>query len=105
MREPTVVRWPGRIPAGKSNNELMTTMDLLPTFAKLAGAYPVIAIDLNNFRLQKAKDRGIDICLNPSETDNLTETVRSHCVTDGVDLLIEATGIPAVYPIALQGVA
>ena len=38
MREPTVVRWPGKIPAGKPNDELMTAMDLLPTFAKLAGA-------------------------------------------------------------------
>ncbi len=38
MRESTVVRWPGKIPAGKPNDELMTTMDLLPTFAKLAGA-------------------------------------------------------------------
>ena len=38
MREATVVRWPGRIPAGKDNDELMTTMDLLPTFANLAGA-------------------------------------------------------------------
>lgn len=38
MRESTVIRWPGKIPAGKSNDELMTTMDLLPTFARLAGA-------------------------------------------------------------------
>lgn len=38
MREPTVIRWPGKIPAGKDNNELMTAMDLLPTFAGLAGA-------------------------------------------------------------------
>ena len=38
MRESTVIRWPDKIPAGKSNDELMTTMDLLPTFAKLAGA-------------------------------------------------------------------
>ena len=38
MREPTVVRWPGRIPAGVENGELMTAMDLLPTLAKLAGA-------------------------------------------------------------------
>lgn len=38
MREPTVIRWPGRIPAGKDNDKLMTTMDLLPTFARLAGA-------------------------------------------------------------------
>lgn len=38
MREPTVVRWPGKIPAGQVNERLMTTMDLLPTFAKLGGA-------------------------------------------------------------------
>ncbi|QDT00969.1 sulfatase family protein [Adhaeretor mobilis] len=38
MREPTVIRWPGKIPAGEVNNQLMTAMDLLPTFAKLAGA-------------------------------------------------------------------
>jgi arylsulfatase A-like enzyme len=38
MREPTVIRWPGKIPAGVVNDELMTAMDLLPTFAKLAGA-------------------------------------------------------------------
>lgn len=38
MRVPTVIRWPGKIPAGKDNGELMTAMDLLPTFAKLAGA-------------------------------------------------------------------
>lgn len=38
MREATVIRWPGKIPAGTSNNELMTAMDLHPTFANLAGA-------------------------------------------------------------------
>ena len=37
MREPTVIRWPGKIAAGVDNDELMTAMDLLPTFAKLAG--------------------------------------------------------------------
>jgi arylsulfatase A len=38
MRVPAVVRWPGKIPAGSVNRELMTAMDLLPTFAGLAGA-------------------------------------------------------------------
>jgi arylsulfatase A-like enzyme len=38
MREPTVVWWPGKIPAGMVCDELLTAMDLLPTFAKLAGA-------------------------------------------------------------------
>jgi len=38
MREPCIMRWPGKIPAGTLCNELSTTMDILPTFAKLAGA-------------------------------------------------------------------
>lgn len=38
MREPTVVRWPGKIPAGQDNDKLMTALDLLPTFARLGGA-------------------------------------------------------------------
>lgn len=38
MRMPTVVRYPAGIAAGQVNDELMTAMDLLPTFAGLAGA-------------------------------------------------------------------
>jgi len=38
MRMPCVMRWPGKIRAGKVNDELASTMDLLPTLAKLAGA-------------------------------------------------------------------
>ena len=38
MRMPTVIRWPGKIPSGQVNDEIMTTMDLLPTFAQLSGA-------------------------------------------------------------------
>ncbi len=38
MRVPTVIRWPGSIPAGQQNDALLTAMDLLPTFAKLAEA-------------------------------------------------------------------
>jgi arylsulfatase A-like enzyme len=38
MRVPCVMWWPGRIPAGKECGELITSMDFLPTFARLAGA-------------------------------------------------------------------
>jgi len=38
MREPTVLRWPGKIAAGQSIDEMVTAMDLFPTFAKLANA-------------------------------------------------------------------
>jgi len=37
MRVPCIARWPGRIPAGKTCDEIASTIDLLPTFAKLAG--------------------------------------------------------------------
>ncbi len=37
MREPCIVRWPGHVPAGTACDELACTMDLLPTFARLAG--------------------------------------------------------------------
>jgi len=37
-REPTVMRMPGRIPAGTVCNEPASTMDILPTVTKLTGA-------------------------------------------------------------------
>ena len=37
MREPCIMRWPGKVPAGSTCGELATIMDLLPTLAKLAG--------------------------------------------------------------------
>ena len=38
QREPTLTRWPGRIPAGKVCREPVSTMDILPTIARLTGA-------------------------------------------------------------------
>jgi len=38
MRVPMIARWPGRITAGSTCRELVTTMDLLPTFCSLTGA-------------------------------------------------------------------
>jgi arylsulfatase A-like enzyme len=40
MRMPCIVRWRDAIPAGKTCDEVCTTMDLLPTFAKLADIEP-----------------------------------------------------------------
>jgi len=36
-REPCIMRWPDRIPADTKCDEFVTTMDLLPTIAKLVG--------------------------------------------------------------------
>jgi len=40
FRVPALVWWPGRIPAGTVCGELTSTMDLFPTFVKLAGGGP-----------------------------------------------------------------
>ncbi len=38
MREPAIAWWPTAIPGGATTDAVLTTMDLLPTFARLAGA-------------------------------------------------------------------
>lgn len=38
IRVPCIIRWPGRIPAGRVSNELVHQIDLFPTFAAAAGA-------------------------------------------------------------------
>ena len=38
FRSPTIMWWPGKIPAGTVSHELITTMDLYPTLAHWAGA-------------------------------------------------------------------
>jgi arylsulfatase len=37
LRVPFAVRWPGKIPAGKSSDEIVHEMDLFPTLAKFVG--------------------------------------------------------------------
>ncbi|MCG8697082.1 MAG: sulfatase [Bacteroidales bacterium] len=38
IREPFIVKWPGKLKAGTRTNAIMTSTDLLPTFAEMAGA-------------------------------------------------------------------
>jgi arylsulfatase A len=51
MRMPCVMRWPGHVPVGRECNEIVSTMDLLPTFAAMAGAaMPRLPIDGHDVR-------------------------------------------------------
>ena len=46
QRVPCIMRWPQQIPAGVVNHQLASTMDLLPTIAKITGAdLPPLKID------------------------------------------------------------
>lgn len=45
-RVPFIVRWPGKIPVGVKSDEMLSTLDLLPTFAAIAGAkLPEVKLD------------------------------------------------------------
>lgn len=49
VREPTIMRWPGTIPAGTVCDELTSTIDVLPTVAKIIDAeLPTHKIDGKN---------------------------------------------------------
>ena len=37
LRVPCIVRWPGRVPAGRVSDAIFATIDFMPTFANLAG--------------------------------------------------------------------
>jgi len=37
VRVPCIVRWPGKVPAGKVSDAIFSTLDFMPTFASLAG--------------------------------------------------------------------
>ncbi len=49
-REPCIMRWPGKIPAGRTCGELAATIDVLPTVAKL------IAMDVPKDRIIDGRD-------------------------------------------------
>ena len=60
MREPTVAWWPGHIKPGQDIDEVITAMDLLPTFARLAGTQIPIdrvidGLDITDVLLRGAK--------------------------------------------------
>jgi arylsulfatase len=46
VRVPCLMRWPGKVPAGRTSDELISTLDLAPTMAKMLGiGLPQHAID------------------------------------------------------------
>lgn len=48
-RVPFIARWPGKIPPAWESDAILTTMDLLPTFASVAGAkLPAVNLDGEN---------------------------------------------------------
>jgi S-(hydroxymethyl)mycothiol dehydrogenase len=64
--------------------------------ARLAGAATIIAVDLDDRKLEWAKDFGATHTCNSGTTDPV-EFIRSVTNGNGADVCIEAVGHPAVY--------
>jgi arylsulfatase len=63
LRVPFAVRWPGRIAAGRSSDEIVHAMDLLPSLAAIAGGEVprdrmIDGIDVSQLLLGKAEKSG-----------------------------------------------
>jgi arylsulfatase len=63
IRVPFVIRWPGRVPAGRVSDEIVHGVDLFPTLAKIAGAVipdnrPIDGVDQSSFFLGRTGKSG-----------------------------------------------
>ncbi len=77
-------------------------MGLLKTqLAKMRGAY-VIVVEKDQQRLDKAKELGADVIINPDKVEDVVKAV--HAVANdgrGPDKVIEAVGLPATWELAI----
>jgi S-(hydroxymethyl)glutathione dehydrogenase/alcohol dehydrogenase len=69
-------------------------------FAYLAGANPIVAVDLIDGKLAMAKSRGATHCLNPNAVADLDAAIRTIVGAKGPDKVIETTGAKAVIELA-----
>lgn len=57
IRVPMILRWPGRLQAGAVSNQVITVMDVFPTFAAVAGTTPRNKLPLDGKNLWPAIDK------------------------------------------------
>src|SRR5215510_274088 len=69
-------------------------------FAHLAGAHPIVAIDLYDSKLALAKARGATHTLDASSTGDIAQEVRHIVGESGPDKVIETTGAKSVIELA-----
>ena len=69
-------------------------------FAHLAGANPIVAIDLIDKKLEMATQRGATHTINPTKVDDVAAEIRKIVGDKGPDKVVETTGAKAVIEMA-----
>ena len=88
IRVPCIMRWPGKIPDGKTNDGLMATIDLLPTFAALTGTkIPddriIDGVNQLDFILGKSKTARTSYIYNPDSSSVQTRILQGNAIREG----------------------
>ena len=109
VRVPCLMRWPGKIPAGNTNDQPLMTIDLLPTVAKLIGAElpprRIDGLDISDVIFGKPDARSPHEALLFYYHANDLEALRSgrwklvfpHAYRTAVDMPMAKGGIPSKY--------
>jgi L-iditol 2-dehydrogenase len=64
--------------------------------ARIRGAGTTIASDVNEFRLDRARQVGTDVCINPAKT-NLKDEIDKRTAGRGADVVFEAVGFSETF--------
>jgi len=70
--------------------------------ADMVSAHPIIAVDLNDSKLDMAKRFGATHCLNSKKTPDLRTDIREILDQDGADIVIDTTGNARVIESAYE---
>jgi S-(hydroxymethyl)glutathione dehydrogenase/alcohol dehydrogenase len=71
-------------------------------FAHLAGAYPIVAIDLVDHKLDMARQRGATHAINAGAVGDIDAALRAIVGARGPDKVIETTGVKSVIERAYE---
>lgn len=85
---PCIMRWPGKIAAGKTNDGLMATIDLLPTFASMTGAKvpddrAIDGVNQLNFILGNSKSARKTYLYNPGSASVQSTILQGNAIREG----------------------
>lgn len=88
IRVPCIMRWPGKIPAGETNDGLMASLDLLPTFAALAQAkLPderiIDGVNQLDFLLGNSPSNRTSFIYNPGLASVQTRILQGNAIREG----------------------
>jgi S-(hydroxymethyl)glutathione dehydrogenase/alcohol dehydrogenase len=64
--------------------------------AHLVGAHPIVAVDLHDHKLVKAREYGATHAFNASATPDIAAAIHAVVGAQGADVVVDGTGLPAV---------